>query len=924
MRAVSRRVVALLALLALTISLTVAPAPPAAASDADLEFQTCAAQAGLGNGECQHFLRNPSAPTDDPCWCDKCRNGATGQHHDGKTVPFGWNATLFESGGLECYLKRHALAFGITCSECLTNDKPWPDGGAGNIGTVPEKDFAGRPSKQTVLARLEAEKHLFKKPDDAVLAYNRHFYVVTDVGGLKVRTPGGSARIVTRHEWVHLMIERAEFARREWVRNLGEPIVMRVNTQRPIAIYLTERYRDFERVGTEYFRQPGSRGLKGPVAELCDKMCLTGITFSREEAGDDHQMIVHLRHEIAHAMLSMWGSLETRPKSLPIWMDEGLAHWLTKSIDSCRNDVFYCTGEGLGGPSGGGGGPAWPGKDWEKDIVRYVQTNKLTPIEELLGKTVINELTEEDQKRAWSYCEVGLAEMRVPFAKMLAALRKEKNPREAFTENLGCSPETFDERWRERVAGRRKSMTATEADGAAEASDAPGARDRKAIAAEQDPKKLAYKIRQLGEIKDPKTIAVVVDVIAQDLDLPRETALVTLLAVKDASCRETIWSYGLAHPDGMVRAYVARVCGRLKLDAALPKLEAQLDDKNWYARAEAAVACGTLKDAKALPGLRKMVGGDPSEKARVGAMDALAMFKDDAENAVGVVAKLLDSSQWQLRIASAQTLGEIGSMEGVEPLVARLEKEPTGRIADDLTAGLPRRPDAGNEKPSKPGPDPNDPHATHDGGPEPYFGVELYSNRVAFVCDTSESMLELFTPDPAASKTLNKEYVGTNKLQICKEQVAHALEGLNPRAHFNIITFGTQIRSLSANPVPASAGNIDKGKGFLQSLGASGETNYYDALKAALDLGAAPDTNPDFKSTPDTITFLTDGQPTKGDILDADVILEWYTGLNRYARVKTHTITLGVINVDIPLLRGMAERNGGKFTIVPEKKAGAK
>ena len=34
---------------------------------------------------------------------------------------------------------------------------------------------------------------------------------------------------------------------------------------------------------------------------------------------------------------------------------------------------------------------------------------------------------------------------------------------------------------------------------------------------------------------------------------------------------------------------------------------------------------------------------------------------------------------------------------------------------------------------------------------------------------------------------------------------------------------------------------------------------FADALKAALDLGDEPDTNPNFRSTPDVITFLTDG-----------------------------------------------------------------
>jgi hypothetical protein len=418
--------------------------------------------------------------------------------------------------------------------------------------------------------------------------------------------------------------------------------------------------------------------------------------------------------------------------------------------------------------------------------------------------------------------------------------------------------------------------------------------------------------------------------------------------VKDPACRKEIWTYGLAHTDGIVRAYTARICGRLKLDEALPGLEGQLDDKNWYARAEAAVACGILKDVKAMSGMRKMVASDPSDKARVGAMDALAMFGEDASMAVPLVAKLLDSSQWQLRIAAAQTLGDIGSMEGIEPLIARLEKEPTGRIADDIykalkkisrddlgrkaeswrkwwakeTAntpnGLPRRPP---EKDGKKDPAADDPHATRDTAATPYFGLEIYSSRVAFVCDTSESMLELFTPDPAGAKALSRTYVGRNKLDILKEEVAQSISVLDPRAHFNIICFGTQIRSFKPNPVQANPGNIDSAKGFLRSLPGVGETNYYGAMKAALDIGDEPDTDPDFKATPDTIAFLTDGAPTKGDILDADVLIEWYTGLNRYARVTTHAITFGTVSVDVPLLRAMAEKNGGRLTIVPEKQA---
>src|SRR5204863_1945733 len=140
------------------------------ASTADLDYHDCAYEMGLGNGECQHFLRNPAGVTDDPCWCDKCRNGVGGQHHDGRTVPPTWNQATFASGTLEHYLKRHSVAWGITCSECYRNDKPWPDTQPGGVDTPPPNDFMGHPAKETVLKRLEAEKRFFKKPDDVILA----------------------------------------------------------------------------------------------------------------------------------------------------------------------------------------------------------------------------------------------------------------------------------------------------------------------------------------------------------------------------------------------------------------------------------------------------------------------------------------------------------------------------------------------------------------------------------------------------------------------------------------------------------------------------------------------------------------------------------------------------------------------------------
>jgi hypothetical protein len=944
----SARAVALAAALAALLFAT--PAPPADASVADAAFAKCAFESGLGNGECQHFLKNPLGVTDDPCWCDKCRNAeAANQKHDGHKYPPGWNSTLMEGGNnIDVYLKRHSVAWGITCSECYGNDKPWPDGkNEKEPGTIPVKDWSGKPARETVMQRLDKERRLFHKSDNVVVAYSRHFYIATDIEGLKVKMPSGTSRAISTHEWAHLMIERAEFARREWERNLGplmtetqKPGIVNPIPQIPIAMFFTEKQRDFEKIGEEYFKAAGNKGLKGAGAMMCGGTCLSGLGWSKEKLTDDHTMTRFMRHRIGHNLMALWGSWQTRDKALPIWMDEGVAEWLTKSIEQFKDEAEFCTGEGATSQ------PSWSRKGWEQEVVKLVSTpGKLRPIQELLDKTVVSELTEDDWRRCWSYADLCLSEWREPFVKMLAALRQEKDVAEAFQKNLGINPQQFDERWKDRVLGKRKTMAPLPTDTEGEGENSADAQVRRSIRKETEPKVLAAMVKQLGEIKDRKLIPVVIDVMARNQDLPRETALVTLLKVKDPGCREDLWKFGLEHSDGIVRAYIARICGRLGLKDALPKLEAQLEDKNWYARAEAAIACASMKDINAMSALRKMASSDSSEKARVGAMDALAMYHGDAGMAVPIIAELLKHAQWQIRVTATQALAEIGSMEAVEPLIARMEIE-SGRVREDIylalkkiakddlgrkpeswrnwwkklkdsaNGGIPDRP---KDQPDKPkGPDPNDPHATHDAPPPQYWGLELYSSRIAFVLDTSESMLENFTPDPAAAAKFGIGTGNRDKLDLCKEQISNALTGLDPRTHFNIVSFGTAIRSFNQNPVPATPTNKEDAVNFLHTLPGAGETNYYNALKAALDIGADPDTDPNFKATPDTITFLTDGAPTKGDILDADVILEWYTGLNRYARVTTHTISFGLTGVDATLLRGMAERNWGKFTLVPE------
>ena len=97
---------------------------------------------------------------------------------------------------------------------------------------------------------------------------------------------------------------------------------------------------------------------------------------------------------------------------------------------------------------------------------------------------------------------------------------------------------------------------------------------------------------------------------------------------------------------------------------------------------------------------------------------------------------------------------------------------------------------------------------------------------------------------------------GRDKITICKAEIGFALKALDPRSHFNIVSFGTRVRTWKKNPLPASRQNVEAGQSWVRNLVADGETNYCDALRAVLDLGERADASPNFHDTPDTITLI--------------------------------------------------------------------
>jgi VWA domain-containing protein/HEAT repeat protein len=520
-----------------------------------------------------------------------------------------------------------------------------------------------------------------------------------------------------------------------------------------------------------------------------------------------------------------------------------------------------------------------------------------------------------------------MAEWRDPFVAMLADLRREMDVRDAFKKDLGCSTEEFNQRFVERLLGVRKTITSGKAE-KIEAKFDPLATDPAA--------EVATKIRALGTITDPALVPKVVDVMGRhESDLVRETALAALRKMKDEACRRAIWEHGLASADRFARAYSARLCRHLHLAEAKEALRKLLDDPFWMARCEGALALATIRDFDSQAAMRRMVE-DPCPKVRIGAMDALTTFGTEANDAcIAPIGRNLAAPDWQVRLAAAQDLRILGNWQAIDPLVARMQVE-SGRVGEEILRAL--RWISGEDLGLKPenwkkwwevegdhvkerrGFDPkpvkndkaNERYATTD--VPKYYGVELFSQRVGFVLDVSRSTNRKFNPDNSTKGLLHKTYKDATIFEIARDEVAASVASLDPRAYFNVIAFGSEIRRFEKAMVAASSDNKRSAESFVHSYAANGETNFYGALGAALDLETVPAASPELRDTLDTMVFLTDGTPTVGEIVEPELLIEWYCELNRYYRVRTHTYAFGRLEVDEELLRKIAERNEGKFT----------
>src|SRR6185369_15605764 len=127
-----------------------------------------------------------------------------------------------------------------------------------------------------------------------------------------------------------------------------------------------------------------------------------------------------------------------------------------------------------------------------------------------------------------------------------------------------------------------------------------------------------------------------------------------------------------------------------------------------------------------------------------------------------------------------------------------------------------------------------------------------------------------------------------------------ALDGLNPRDTFNLVTFSGDTRILFPQPVPATPENLRQAREFLSSRYGSGGTEMMRAIRAAL----APS---DDQGHVRVVCFMTDGEVGN----DLEILAE----VQKHPNARVFAFGIGS-SVNHFLLDGMARYGRGEVEYV--------
>jgi hypothetical protein len=197
-----------------------------------------------------------------------------------------------------------------------------------------------------------------------------------------------------------------------------------------------------------------------------------------------------------------------------------------------------------------------------------------------------------------------------------------------------------------------------------------------------------------------------------------------------------------------------------------------------------------------------------------------------------------------------------------------------------------------------------------------YFGIEVSSKKLAFLADFSLSMdqeVRVRSGGEKAKDGEGKTGVGggnggggeerrAKKIDILKRELTKVLKSLPAETQINIVPFSQKPEPWQTELQPLAGQGRTKAIEFVRKHAMNVGTNIFDSLELALK-----------DQRLDTIYLLSDGEPTTGRFRDTDGICREVKALNRVRGVTIHCIAFGE---ESPLLKRIAEENGGEFRFV--------
>jgi HEAT repeat protein len=358
-----------------------------------------------------------------------------------------------------------------------------------------------------------------------------------------------------------------------------------------------------------------------------------------------------------------------------------------------------------------------------------------------------------------------------------------------------------------------------------------------------------------------------------------------------------------------------------------------VDSKFWRERAEAAEILAGLDAEGRTETLRRALDSEPEPTVQVAILDALARSKSPDAELVKQVSDRVLSDYWSIRFAAIQALRAMGRPEGIDALVAALEKSEGRTRAEardalrELTRGRAPRDDKqvaawwaeNRDKALRgefDGPAPSGDAATQV---LDFFTIPLHSNRVSFVIDASKSMLTSARWDPnvlLGSKSDRIKPSSMRKFAIAEFQLLRAFDSLPVGTLFAIVIFAEVQRTFELGPKTLDADAPKRIAEYLRSVEPDGETDLFAAVDQALVYACHRDGRIR-KEGLDTIYLLSDGEPTIGLLRSMDPIVEEVAERNRFSKVAIHTIYVGraTLESQTGFMRRLAQRNHGVFVV---------